>query len=80
MIYILTFDFIFRNDMDRCIVNNMFSSFEKRLMKRKDIQKRFQDILKDEYNKNLIRNLRHSKDNIYVMFDYYSQQPNTQDL
>ena len=71
MIYILIFVFIFRNDMDRRIVNNMLSSFEKRLMKRKDIQKRFQDILKDRYNKNLIRNLRHSKDIIYVMFDYY---------
>jgi len=40
-------------------------------MKRKDIQKRFKQILQDEYNENIIRNLRHSQDIIYVMFDYY---------
>jgi len=57
--------------MDKRIVNNLLFSFEKKLMKRKDIQKRFQDILQDEYNENIIRNLRHSQDIIYIMFDYY---------
>jgi len=57
--------------MDRRITNNLISSFEKKLMKRKDIQKQFREILQDEYNENIIRNLRHSQDIIYVMFDYY---------
>ena len=57
--------------MDRRIINNILSSFEKKLIKREDIQKRFKQILQEEYNKNIIRNLRHSKDIIYVMFDYY---------
>lgn len=57
--------------MDRRIVNNILSSFEKKLMKRRDILDRFKEILQNEFNENIIRNLRHSNDIIYVMFDYY---------
>jgi len=57
--------------MDRRIVNNILSSFEEKLMKRSDILDRFKEILKNELNKNIIKNLRHCNDIIYVMFDYY---------
>jgi len=57
--------------MDRRIISNILSSFEKKMMKRKDIQKRFKQILQDDYNENIIRNLRHSQDILYIMFDYY---------
>ena len=57
--------------MDRRIVNNILSSFEKKLMKRRDILDRFKEILQNEFNENIIRNLRHSNDIIYIMFDYY---------
>jgi hypothetical protein len=57
--------------MDRRIVNNILYSFEKKLIIREDIQKRFKHILQDEYNENIIRNLRHSQDILYIMFDYY---------
>jgi len=57
--------------MDRRIINNILSSFEEKLVKRSDINNRFKEILQDEFNKNIIRNLRHCNDIIYVIFDYY---------
>jgi hypothetical protein len=57
--------------MDRRIINNILSSFEKKLMKRSEIVDRFKEILQNECNKNIIRNLRHSNDIIYVLYDYY---------
>jgi len=57
--------------MDKRIVNNILSSFENKLIKRDEIQNQFKIILQEKLNKNIIRNLRHSNDIIYIMFDYY---------
>lgn len=57
--------------MDRRIINNVLSSFEKKIVQRKEIIKRFKEILGDHYHQNIIRNLRHSNDILYILYDYY---------
>ena len=53
--------------MDRRIINNILSSFEKKLMKRSEIVDRFKEILQNECNKNIIRNLRQSNNHVIVL-------------
>ncbi len=69
-LYNLDNSYVMKN-MNRRIVNNILSSFEKKLIKREEIQKRFQEILKERYDKNIIKNLRQNNDILYIMFDYY---------
>lgn len=57
--------------MDRRIVNNVLSSFEKKVIKQKEIKDRFKEILQKEFDENIICNLRQNKDIIYIMLDYY---------